>query len=410
MELGPICRALSHNKTRVVLVVVQIALTLAVVVNCVVMICDERAKMLRPTGIDEENLLVVTSKPFDPAFRDTAYVRSAVAEDLRVLRGLAGVRAATASGQVPLSGGGSATGRRPVDEPERDRVTAPYFTVADQVIEALGLDLVAGTGFTDQDFVIDDAEPEPDGPPQITNVVVSQALADELFPNGKALGSVITGRDGRDQERIVGIVARMQCSWPQSDVAENSMLMPAQPGSPRRVFYLVRAEPGERDRIRPEVEAALLQANAGRIVEVETMTEVKRETYRDEASINQLLGAMIVLLVFVTSLGVIGLTAYSVTQRTRQIGTRRALGATRAGIVLHFLVENWVVTTAGLAVGTGMTFALNYGLGQAAEVPRVGISTLLAGIVLLWLLGLGSALVPALRGAAVSPVIATRTV
>src|SRR5262245_14100710 len=126
MELGPICRALIHSKSRVCLVVIQVALTLAVAVNCVVLIRDQRGKYLRPTGIDEANLLVVTSSPFERAFQDPAYLRHAIDEDLRTLRALPGTRAATATDQVPLSGGGSATGRRAVDS-KRDRITAPYF-------------------------------------------------------------------------------------------------------------------------------------------------------------------------------------------------------------------------------------------------------------------------------------------
>ena len=71
------------------------------------------------------------------------------------------------------------------------------------------------------------------------------------------------------------------------------------------------------------------------------------------------MSAVIVLLLFVTALGMVGLAWLSVTERTRQIGTRRALGATRSNIVNHFLVENWLITTAGLVVGAGAAFALN---------------------------------------------------
>src|SRR5262245_61466763 len=143
MQLGPIWRALAHSKSRVWLIVLQIALTLAVAVNCVVMIRDQRAKIMRPTGLDEDNILVVESKAFDPAFEDPAYARNSHREDVLALRALPGVRAAAGVDQIPLSGGGSATGRRPVDT-DRDPVTAPFFNVGDQVLETLGVELVAG--------------------------------------------------------------------------------------------------------------------------------------------------------------------------------------------------------------------------------------------------------------------------
>ncbi len=87
--------------------------TLAVVANCLNMIADERARIGRPTGMDEEHLLVVQSEPFAPEFENETYVRASYDEDLRVLRALPGVRAATASHQIPLSGSGSNNSRRP---------------------------------------------------------------------------------------------------------------------------------------------------------------------------------------------------------------------------------------------------------------------------------------------------------
>ena len=70
MEIGPIFRALFHHKTRFWLITLEIALTLAIVANCANMILDQRSKMLRPSGMDEENLLAVISEPFAPEFED----------------------------------------------------------------------------------------------------------------------------------------------------------------------------------------------------------------------------------------------------------------------------------------------------------------------------------------------------
>jgi putative ABC transport system permease protein len=143
---------------------------------------------------------------------------------------------------------------------------------------------------------------------------------------------------------------------------------------------------------------------------VRTLTEIKAQTYSSNMVVIQMLGGVSLLLVVVSSLGVIGLTSFSVTQRTREIGTRRALGATRLAILRYFLVENWIVTSAGLALGLVLTLALNYVLAQWADVSRIAWTHVASGMVLLWLVGLLAALVPALRGTAVPPVVATRTV
>ena len=119
---------------------------------------------------------------------------------------------------------------------------------------------------------------------------------------------------------------------------------------------------------------------------------------------------MSVLLIVVTSLGIIGLTSFSVTQRTREIGTRRALGATRMNILRYFLVENWVITGTGLTVGILTTYALNFTLAHFADVSKISFPLVVEGMIGMWVIGLVAALVPAMRGSAVSPVVATRSV
>ena len=88
MEIGPIFRALINHRSRFWLITVEIALTLAVVANCITMIKSERAKMLRPTGMDVENILVARVEPFAEAFEDDGYREDVYDEDLRRLRSL----------------------------------------------------------------------------------------------------------------------------------------------------------------------------------------------------------------------------------------------------------------------------------------------------------------------------------
>jgi putative ABC transport system permease protein len=409
MEIGPILRSLFNHKSRFWLIALEIALTLAVVVNCLSMILDQRRQMLRPTGLDEENILVVETQPFAADLRDEARVESLYDEDLRALRALPGVRAATGISAVPLSGGGSSSGRKAVGA-EGDTLATPYFVVGDQALETLGVKLVEGSDFDAADFSREVRSGQALEQEQVSTsrVILTRELADLLFPDGGAVGGHVTDDDS--EEVVVGIIERMHCSWPQSQVAERVMLYPGRPASTRRTVYLVRAEPSELNRLYPSVESTLLGLHEGRLIAVQTLAEIKQETYADQVAFSRLLSGLSVLLVLVTSLGIVGLTSFSVTQRTREIGTRRALGATRAAIVRHFLLENWVVTTAGLTLGLVLALALNRGLEQWANVSRLGLAQLAAAMVLLWLAGLAAALVPALRAMTVSPVIATRNV
>jgi putative ABC transport system permease protein len=202
----------------------------------------------------------------------------------------------------------------------------------------------------------------------------------------------------------------MHNHWPHSPWAERLMLIPARPYGSRGVQFMVRAEPGRVDELYTALEATLLRVDDRRIVGVRTLKEIKAKTYRANRVVSQLLGVLSFLLVLVTSLGIIGLTSFSVTQRTREIGTRRALGATRGAILRYFLVENWLVTSVGLALGLALTYGLSFALAESAEVMRMSWTNVATSMLMLWVAGLLAALIPALRGTAVPPVIATRTV
>jgi len=99
-----------------------------------------------------------------------------------------------------------------------------------------------------------------------------------------------------------------------------------------------------------------------------------------------------------------------VQQRTRSIGIRRAIGATRSDILHYFQLENFLIVTGGIVLGTMLAFVLNAVLMQHYELPRLPPYYLPIGALLLWLLGQLAVLGPALRAAAVPPVVATRSV
>ena len=104
MELGPILRAIRRNKARFGVIAVEVALTLAVVVNCVALIADSRRQMAHPSGFDDENLLTVDSSPFGEAFKEAGYRRNALDADLTTMRATPGVRAAMNTRFVPWGG------------------------------------------------------------------------------------------------------------------------------------------------------------------------------------------------------------------------------------------------------------------------------------------------------------------
>ena len=402
MELGPIFRALMHNPTRFWLITVEVALTLAIVVNCVAIILEQRELLTRPSGLDEPNLVVVTTEPFAEDFAEDEFMEMVRDEDLRRLRAIPGVRAAAAIDYLPLAGGGSITGlAAPGDE--GDGHPAPYFEVGLGALDALGVELIAGRDHVESDLHPGNDEPE--------NLIVTQALAERLYPDGDFLGKTVVDPDTREVfGHIVGVIKEMHNAWPRSSIAGLAMLRPGPSDDERIMRYMVRTEPGAMEAVFNELEPTMLSANAGRIVTIRPIAEYKRRYFDDEIVLVKVLTLLAALLIGVTSLGIIGLTSFSVTQRTREIGTRRALGATRSAVLRYFVIEIWVISGIGLALGAVLTYALNFALAHFADAPRIGFPLIAAGIVFLWAIGLISALAPAFRATLVPPVVTTRTV
>jgi len=109
-------------------------------------------------------------------------------------------------------------------------------------------------------------------------------------------------------------------------------------------------------------------------------------------------------------LGITGLANFWVQQRRRIIGIRRAIGATRGDILRYFQTENFLIVTGGIVLGMLLAFVLNLVLMSYYELPRLPLYYLPVGALVLWLLGQLAVLGPALRAAAVPPVVATRSV
>jgi putative ABC transport system permease protein len=119
---------------------------------------------------------------------------------------------------------------------------------------------------------------------------------------------------------------------------------------------------------------------------------------------------VIVALLIVTALGIVGLASFWVQQRTKQIGIRRALGATKGQILRYFQTENFLLATLGIALGMLGAYGINQLLMSQYELPRLPLLYLPVGALAVWLLGQIAVLGPARRASAVTPAVATRSV
>lgn len=403
MEFGPIFRSLLRNRARVILIVAEVALTLAIVANCLSLILDTRAQLARPSGFDDEHIVAIQSNPFDDRLRDPKVLNQLVDEDRRALRAVPGVRAAAHTTLRPWETSGQITAVRiPGTRGEGIRT---QLAVADPgLFETLGTAVVQGRGFTEAEYDHGaDATPE-----EVVPIVVSRALADRAYPGGGAVGKPLAAADESQHFQIVGIVDRFYN--PFGETSEQAMFLPGRAVSfDRGSYYLIRAE-GNPAPLVAQLEKALLGVEKGRFLRSRTIVENRDEFHgRDRLLVASLNGVM-ALLVLVTALGIVGLTSFSVAERQRQIGTRRALGADRMAIVRHFLLENWMVTSFGVVLGALLAYGFNFGLVTWVAGARLSPAVVAVGALALWAIGLGAALGPALRGSRVAPAIATRNV
>lgn len=404
MQFGPIWRAMLRNKTGALLIALQIAVTMAIMVNSVSIIQDRAEAMARPTGIDEPNIFYLSSIGFAESFNE----RNAIEEDLAALRAMPGVINATQTNSVPLSGGGWSMGLQTEPGAEVDSTGVAVYFIDEHGLDTYGLNLLAGENFAATD--IEWREPAATRWPEKT--IITQAMAEALFPDNweAALGATVYIND--DQPiTVTGIIERMQAAWNGWSGVERTMLVPQHTlfGSTR---YIVRTEPGRRDELMPQVEEMLASSNKDRIVRsMRTMDETRERSYRGDASMIKMLTFTIVLLLLVTSLGIVGLASFSVSRRTKQIGTRRALGASRGAIAQYFMVENLVISSVGVVVGAVLTVALNMFLVQEFDLDAADLA-LLVPVAMLSLVLVGQLAVfgPARRASAVPPAVATRTI
>ncbi|HET6724565.1 MAG TPA: FtsX-like permease family protein [Gammaproteobacteria bacterium] len=398
--MRPILSALLRNKTGAVLVVIQIAITLAIVVNALFIVNQRLALIGRPTGMDEAGIFAFYSFGFTPDFKAEPTIR----QDMRTLRGLPGVVDAAPINLIPMSSSGSDSTLTTKRGENMPGVNAGIYDVDEHGLNALGLKLVAGRNFTHQE--VDYIDPEKDYTPPV--VIVTQALAKALFPNGDALGKTIYW-GGKDPSRIIGIVQRFYGNNYSGHI-DWSILLPDVVTAKQKA-YIVRTHPGQRDRLMPKVEKMLRQSNPDRtIIIMNSMTKTIADHYREDRAMAVILTVVIALLIAITALGIFGLAIFNVNRRRKQIGTRRALGARKADIIHYFMVESWLMTTIGVVIGSALAIGLNYWLVMHYAVPRLTWYYVPAGIGLLWVLGAVAVLMPALRAASIPPAVATRTV
>lgn len=405
MTLGirPLLSSLLRSRTGAILVAVQIAIALAVMVNAVWIVSQRIADIEQPTGIDDDNLFVVAIAGIGSGFD----LSSALNRDLAYLRGLSGVTAATASESVPLTGDGQNT-QIYLQPGERGRhVVLGELQTDTQGLKTLGVSLVAGRNFRADEILQYSKRSLGESVPEI---IVSRSLAKALFPGADALGKVVYDGAGRPMT-IIGITRDFMGPVGLGNPKYQTALYPQVPGAFGAYFLLVRTLPGRLDATLRVAERHLAASNLDRVIFfAHPLRFYHRRMIAENRNMAIFLSTITAMILAVTCLGIFGLATYNVSTRTRQIGTRRAVGARKRDIIAYFMVENAFILSAGVLAGCALALAVGYWLSVRYDLPRLDLYCLVGGVLFLWIVGELAAWQPARRAASVPPSVATRTV
>ena len=406
MEIRPILSAMRRNKVGAVLITLQMAVTLAILCNGLFII-QQRLEMSRlPSGVDEANVFIMANQwvgaPPDLAAR--------LESDMAALRSLPGVVDAYATNSYPLAEGGSGEGCNLNPGQVKPTAMCALYFGDEHALRTLGLKLIAGRNFSATE-IREHRDTDLTSP---AAVIITRQLAEKLFPGKPAVGESIYVEFQKSRTPVIGVVDQLSIPWTGSgsfadSFKDKSVIEPFRFLS-NGAIYVVHTKSGQLSAVRHAAVKALFDVNGGRVIDkVRSMDETRTEAFKDDKGLATILGVVCGTMLAVTAFGIVGLTSYWVTQRRRQIGIRRALGATRIAIVRYFQTENLLIATTGAVLGVALAIAINLWMVSSFEMARLHVGYLVGGALVLLVLGQGAVLWPALRASSVPPALATRS-
>jgi predicted permease len=407
---------LRQNKARSVLVVVEVALALILLIGSALLIRTAINLGRVDPGFDARNVLTMRMSLTGPRFQTSAGVEQMVHDGVERLRAVPGVVAASATCCVPLQGGYGlpfVIVGRPPDPDGPFHGGGSWVTISPGYFDVFKIPVKRGRAFTDRDT---------QQSPGV--VIINETMAKRFFEKSDPLNErLIIGRGvmrefaSEPERQIIGVVGDVRNGGldndpgpmmyiPQAQVpdAANALNVNLTP-----ISWVVRTQVAPRS-VSEAVQEQLRQASGLPVSNVRTMDEVvSRSTSRQQFNmwLMTVFGACALLL---AAIGIYGLMAYSVEQRTQEIGIRLALGAPTSHVKNMVVRQGMMLAIIGLAVGLGASLALSrfveaflFRVQARDPLVLIGVPILLGFVAFLavWL--------PARRASLIDPIIALRT-
>ncbi|HXI43401.1 MAG TPA: ABC transporter permease [Bryobacteraceae bacterium] len=394
-----------HEALRSALVVTEIALALVLLTGAGLMLKSFLRLRAVDPGFRPENVLTMTVDLPESVYHTALEMRTFHQRALAKLSALPGAVAAAAVNFMPLAGplimgDFHLEGGRPM--PPKYTVDKPC--VSPGYFRAMGIRLLRGREFTDRDNA---------AAPGV--VILSQSVARRLWPGEDPLGQQITMEDHpapKDWLTIIGVVddVRQQSLSKGADHAiYRPYLQVKYPFFLMHMTFAVRTA-SDPQQLAPALRKVLHEVDRDQPVEsIAPMADLIHANTAEPRFQARLLGAFSLLALILSAVGIYGVLAYAVTQRTHEIGIRMALGAESADVLRMVLRRTLILAAAGIALGTAGALALTRLLSKflfevkpTDPATFIVVAALLAGVALL------AGAIPARRASNVDPMVALR--
>jgi putative ABC transport system permease protein len=335
---------IAASRLRRVLVAVEIALAVILLAVASIDMREVLRELHSPTGFNPQNLLVanldVSSHRYEPLSARIALFEQVTEK----LRSFPEVEAADVDSCVPLGCFYSTSFDLPGQAPQRSstRPSADFFVVGPEYFRTMQIPLLRGRGISGSD---DASSP--------IVAVVNQEFTRQFFPNQDAIGKQIAVEDGNHKRaEIIGIVGNVSDSVGQlhlhPQIYESYLQIPVNAFSTMALVLRSRVPHAT---LAPTVRQAVWSVDKGQPATIETMNDLYNDNLGGDKLMLGLLGIFGSLAMLLAGVGIYGVIAYSVAQRTREIGIRVALGAKKRDVLRMVLHDGGVLTGIGCVIG-----------------------------------------------------------
>ena len=396
------------RKFSTALLIIQIALTVALIVNTQVLTNEAVKKIEEPLGFDAANLVMSIQKPTTQVFEDKDFATNIIKTDLNKLVSSSQVSNAAYFGQVPVGQDSWLVNIQDINLPRGailppELNAVPLIPVYGPAFEVMGIELVQGRYLNQTD----DTSLLESNRMSAQNIVITESLAKALYPDETALGRKT------NMGTVVGVIEDYQVNptWDGNKkyFALFSYTIFSKVSSERH--YLIESVSNDLGSTIEHAKELIISVHPERdIYDSFTMQERVTNLFERETALANLFWFLSILMVLVTAISSFSHAHFHISRQKKIIGIRRAVGARKIDILLLVFTESWLLYGIGCIFGMVALVVVNAGLSNIIDIARPGIIEVFIGISVIFISGSLATWIPAMKTVKIPPIIAAKAI